>query len=83
VDIEKTRNDFSNAVKVFNNQKTNLTLSQRIYDKTLTKYKEGMAGSMDLTQANNQLLDAQSNYYQAMLNVLQQKVLLNKKLNRL
>jgi hypothetical protein len=38
---------------------------------------------MDLTQANNQLLDAQSNYYQAMLNVLQQKVLLNKKLNRL
>lgn len=83
VDIEKTRNDFSNAVKVFNNQKTKLTLSQRIYDKTLTKYKEGMAGSMDLTQANNQLLDAQSNYYQAMLNVLQQKVLLNKKLNRL
>lgn len=83
LDVKQARSNFSTAVASFNNEKENLNLSQRIYNKTLAKYKEGLASSMDLTQANNQLLNIQSNYYQSLLKLLQTKVQLNKKLNNL
>jgi len=83
LEIRQAKNAFSNAVKNYNNQKKNMHLAQKIYDKTLTKYKEGVSSSMDLTQANNQLIDNQSKYYQALLEMLQKKVELNKKLNNL
>lgn len=81
--VTQARNNFSTAVAQLNNQKKNMNLSQRIYDKTLMKYKEGLSSSMDLTQANNQLLSIQQSYYQALLAMLQTKVELNKKLNNL
>lgn len=83
LEVKRAKNAFSNAVSNFNNQEKNMNLAQKIYDKTLTKYKEGVASSMDLTQANNQLIDNQSKYYQALLEMLQKKVELNKKLNNL
>lgn len=83
LEVQQARNAFSTAVNNYNNQKKNMNLAQRIYDKTLAKYKEGIASSMDLTQANNQLLDTQSQYHQALLEMLQKKVELNKKLNNL
>ncbi|MCF8231560.1 MAG: TolC family protein [Bacteroidales bacterium] len=83
LEVKQAKNEFSNAVNNYNNQKKNMNLAQKIYDKTLTKYKEGMASSMDLTQANNQLLDTQSKYHEALLKMLQKKVQLNKKLNNL
>lgn len=83
LEVKQARSNFTTAVSSYNNEKKNLELSQKIYDKTLAKYKEGIASSMDLTQANNQILNIQSNYYQALLNMLQAKVQLNKKLNNL
>lgn len=83
LEVQQAKNEFSNAVNNYNNQKKNMNLAQKIYDKTLTKYKEGIASSMDLTQANNQLLDTQSKYHEALLKMLQKKVQLNKKLNNL
>ena len=83
LEVRQAKNEFSNAVNNYNNQKKNMNLAQKIYDKTLEKYKEGIASSMDLTQANNQLINNQSQYYQALLKMLQKKVELNKKLNNL
>ncbi|MEA3503713.1 MAG: TolC family protein [Bacteroidota bacterium] len=80
---KKAKNDFTTAVANFNNQKTNMKIAQRIYDKTLLKYKEGVSSSMDLTQSNNQLLDSQSKYFQSLLTLLQTKVELNTILNNL
>jgi len=56
------RNEMINAYDNFNNVKKNLELTKRIYDKTLIKFKEGLSTSMDLTQAQNQFLSAQSEY---------------------
>jgi outer membrane protein TolC len=83
LEVEQARNNFSTTVESYNNEKKNLEIAEKIYQKTLEKYKEGIAGSMDLTQANNQLLSIQSTYYQSLLNMLQAKVQLNKKLNNL
>lgn len=83
VDVKRAKVELADAVANYRNQQKNLNLSQKIYDKTLAKYKEGLATSMDLTQANNQLLQTQSGYYQSMLNMLKAKVNLNKKYNNL
>ncbi len=56
------RNEMINAFDTYNNVKKNLELTQRIYDKTLIKFREGLSTSMDLTQAQNQMLSAQSEY---------------------
>ncbi|MBL6964352.1 MAG: TolC family protein, partial [Bacteroidetes bacterium] len=55
--------------------------AKRIYDKTLIKYKEGMVSSMDLSQANSQYLNAQTNYFNALVEVLQAKNKLDNLLN--
>lgn len=83
LEVKQARNNFSTAVESYNTEKKNLAIAEKIYQKTLAKYKEGISGSMDLTQAHNQLLNIQSSYYQSLLNMLQAKVQLNKKLNNL
>jgi len=61
---------FENASDKFTHEKKNLKLAKNINDKTIIKYKEGVAGSMDLTQAQNQYLSAQANYYNALFELL-------------
>ncbi len=56
------RNEMIVAFDNFTNVKKNVELTKRIYDKTLIKFKEGLSSSMELTQAQNQLLSAQSEY---------------------
>ncbi len=56
------RNELVNAYDNYLNNKKNLELTRRIYDKTLIKFREGLSTSMELTQAQNQMLTAQSEY---------------------
>jgi outer membrane protein TolC len=55
----------------FKNQEANLELAKRIQDKTLIKFKEGMASSFEVSQSESQFLEAQNTYTQATLNYLQ------------
>ncbi len=58
--------------------KDNLTLAERIYEATLTKYKEGLASSLDLTQANDKVLQSQTSYIDALAGVLNAKAALDR-----
>ncbi len=58
--------------------KDNLALAERIYEATLTKYKEGLASSMDLTQANDKVLQSQTSYIDALAGVLNAKAALDR-----
>lgn len=51
-------------------EKDNMRLAKRIYERTQIKFNEGFASSLELTQAQNQYLETQSNYFSAMLEVL-------------
>ena len=64
-------------------QKENVDLSQRVYGTYNRKYKEGIISSMDLTQANSAYLEAQSNYIQSVMSLLQAKLALDKLNNTL
>jgi len=65
-------NDKSTYIAAFNNfltKKKNVVLAEKIYDKNVTKYKEGTIGSLELTLAQNQYLQAQADYYTSILDL--------------
>lgn len=83
LELSQARTNFENAVETYNNQRMNITIAKKIYDRSLIKYREGLTSSLELTTANNQYLEAQSSYFQDMLQLLNAKIKLNKVLNTL
>jgi outer membrane protein len=65
--------DFESAYENYRHTQANMKLSNKVYDVTLVKYKEGVASSMDLTQAHNTFLISQSEFMQAMSSLLTAK----------
>jgi outer membrane protein TolC len=80
--VATLKNDFNNAYLVYLNRHKGLEVSTRIYVKTITKYKEGVAGSTDLNQKYNQFLQSEKDYLLAMFNVLNLKVQLARLLEK-
>ena len=62
---ESALNDLTTAWTTYLNNKKNIELTKRIYDKMQIKYKEGISSSLDLTNAQNQYLTALGNLYNA------------------
>ena len=81
LDFINSRNTFNSAYDQYVSEKRNIELTSRIYDKTLIKYKEGISSSMDLTNAQNQYLNAQKNYFTALYTLLVSNNKLDKLLN--
>jgi len=74
----EARVNLESAYENYLNTKDNMALSEKVYNATLIKYREGMASSMDLTQANDKYLQSQSDYIQAMAALLNAKNSLDK-----
>jgi len=81
IEFEKSKNDFLAAQDKYKNLSQNYQLSKSIYDKTLIKYNKGVSSSFELTQAQNQYFSSQSNYFQAVVELLNAKAKLDKLLN--
>jgi outer membrane protein len=73
VEAASLKSALDSAYENYLNTKENMGLAQRVYDVTLIKYNEGVASSMDLTQAHDQYLMAQSEFIQAMSGLLTAK----------
>lgn len=82
LEVEKAQISLRTAYEKFLNEKSNLELTKKIYDKTAIKYKEGISSSMDLTQASSQYLQAQSNYFNTVNELLNSKNKLENLLNK-
>jgi len=78
LEASRARVNLKSAYENYLNTKENMALSEKVYNATLTKYREGMASSMDLTQANDKYLQSQSDYIQAMAALLNAKNSLDK-----
>ncbi|CAG0980180.1 MAG: TolC family protein [Bacteroidetes bacterium] len=76
-----SQSDFLLAKEKFNNEKENVLLAEKIYNKTFIKHKEGIASSLELTQAHTQWLNAQGNYISSIYELLNAKNQLDKILN--
>ncbi len=72
-----------NAYEQFKTQRDNIEIAARVLSSFRNKYDQGIASSLDLTQANDNYLTAQSNYLSAVANLLQTKVAFDKLMNKL
>ena len=72
-----------NALENYITQKENVEIAGRVYKSIENKYRQGIASSLDLTQANTNLLTAESNYLSSVLTLLQAQTAIKKLYNEL
>ncbi len=82
VQYSEAKNKYINAYETNLNDKENIRLAESIYNDTQIKYKNGTASSMELTQAQNQYLNAQAQYFNSLMNLLKEKSNLDKLTNQ-
>jgi outer membrane protein len=80
---KQLRYNLVNANLQYQSQKENIEVSKRVYASMENKFKQGMASSLELTQANSLYLQAENNYVTSLMNLLQTKLALDKLLNNL
>ena len=73
---DKARNDYEHSFKNYDIAKANLTLAEKIAKKEEIKYKEGVGNSFQLNQARMQLYQAQQQYLQSIIDIINKKVVL-------
>ncbi len=79
--VEQARYNFKSAYESYLTQLENLDLSMKVYDQTVIKFRNGVASSLDVTQANDQYLNTWSTYSQTVLEMLTARTSLEKALN--
>lgn len=82
IQYKQLRFNLNNAYETYMNEKDNIEVTQRVFDNTTNKFKWGTASNLELTNASNDLISAQSSYVQATLQLVQAQVELNKFLNK-
>lgn len=81
LEFKNTKNEYNLAIETYANKQKNLALAEKIEKKNTIKFKEGIAGSFDLRQAQLQLYSSQQEYLQAMIDVINKKTELKNLLN--
>ncbi len=82
LEVEKTRSDYNYAINNFNSLKQNVMLAESIEKKNEIKFKEGIASSFELRQAQNQLYSIQNEYLEATQKLIENKINLEILLNK-
>jgi outer membrane protein len=83
VEFVQYKYDFANALEKYRSDKKNLELSEKVVRVTNIKYTEGLATSLELTQVNNQYLQALTNYTSSMVEVLNAKIRIDLLMNNI
>jgi len=77
------RYNLRSGMEQYESQKENVEVSQRVYDNINLKYQQGLVSSLDLTTSNNNYLQAETGYINALIQLLNAQLDLNKLLNNL
>ena len=78
---EQLRYNLQNGYETYMNEKDNMVVTQRVFESTTNKFNQGAASNLDLVNASNDLITAQSSYVQAVLTLVNAQVELEKFLN--
>lgn len=80
---KQLRYDLTSALEQYQSQKANVDLAKKIYNNTELKFRQGVASSFDLIQANTSLLQAENDYISSSMEVLQAKLAFDKLFNKI
>jgi outer membrane protein TolC len=75
--------NLQSSLENYYTQKENVDVAQRVFESFRRKYEQGMINSLDLTQANTNYLNAESNLLTAIMEVMNAKLALDKLMNTL
>ncbi len=78
MEFESALSSYQTAYSNFTTNKESIVLAQKVYDKTLVKYHEGVSTSFELSQIQNQYLTAEASYYTSILTLLNAKAKLDR-----
>lgn len=67
LNFENTRSTLITAYETYLNEKNNLDLSKRIFQRSIIKFSNGMISSIDLSQIQSQFFASETSYYKAVL----------------
>ena len=73
--------DLASALETYDIQSRNIEVSRRVFDSVTEKYRYGRASSLEVTNASTDIISAQSNYIQAVMNVIAAQIALEDLLN--
>lgn len=79
--FKNAKNEYTLAIDTYTNKEKNLALAEKIEKKNTIKFKEGIASSFELRQAQTQLYASQQEYLQAIINVINKRATLKNLLN--
>ena len=68
--------DLLSALETYQTQRNNLDVCKRVFKSTTDKYNYGRASNLEVTNASNDIITAQSNYIQAVMNVISAQIAL-------
>ena len=68
--VTSARVSYDNAIKTMNEQKQNMDLAQKVARVTQIKYKEGVGSNLEVVTAETSLRESQTNYFDALYNLI-------------
>lgn len=77
IQFKQLQFDLTSAIESYQVQQKNVEVSRDVYQNLRRKYEQGMISGIELTTANNNYLQSESQYLNAMLAVLQAQNALN------
>ncbi|KAA2245539.1 TolC family protein [Chitinophaga agrisoli] len=76
IDLERSQSSstFRNNLLSLRSQEENMKLAQEVYNTTEIKYREGVGSSLEVSNAEKDLLTAQQNYFDALYKTIVAKI---------
>lgn len=83
LEVKQTSLNFENALKTLQAQQQNMDLAGNVARITKIKYEQGVGSNLEVTDAEDSLRQAQTNYYSALFDAMVAKVDLDKAYGKL
>ncbi len=74
MEYENSKNTYLQNLQSVIIQKQNVQLAERIYSKSMTKFKEGVGSTLEITQAETELRTANNMYLNALYDLVNSKI---------
>lgn len=78
---QQLRFNLQNSFETYSTEKENMDVTQRVFQSTTNKFNHGATSNLELVNASNDLITAQSTYVQAVLTLVNAQAELEKFLN--
>ena len=74
---------FTNSLSTLDIQERNVVLAEKVFTSTKKKYEQGLGSSFELSQSEQDLETAQSNYFQSLYDAINARISYMKALGKL